>query len=144
MKTDYMLLNEAGDYYKGNPNYPFSEEVYKIIGACMEVHSILGKGFLEIVYKEAMIYEFKARKIPFEREKRLDVHYKDVVLPRHYFADFYVFDEVAVEVKAQDGIVESLYKQAVNYLAACKKPLGLLINFGEDSLKFKRVILTKN
>jgi len=143
MKTDYILLDEAGDYYKGNPNYPFSEEVYKIIGACMEVHSLLGKGFLEIVFKEAMVYEFKARNIPYEREKRLDIHYKDVILPRHYFADFYVFDEIAVEVKAQDGIVEGLYKQAVNYLAACKKPLGLLINFGEDSLKFKRVILTK-
>lgn len=143
METDYILLEEAADYYRNNPNFPFSEEVYKIIGVCMEVHSILGRGFLEIVYKEAMVYEFKARKIPFEREKRLDVYYKDVILPRYYFADFFVFDEIAVEVKAQDGIVEGLYKQTLNYLAACKKPLGLLINFGEDSLKFKRVILTK-
>ena len=78
-----------------------------------------------------------------KEKKKLEVHYKDVILPRHYFADFFVFNEIAVEVKAQEGIVEGLYKQAVNYLAACKKPLGLLINFGEDSLKFKRVILTK-
>ena len=94
MKTDYILLDEAGDYYKGNPSYPFSDEVYKIIGACMEIHSILGKGFLEIVYKEAMVYEFKARKIPYEREKKLEVHYKDAILPRHYFADFFVFSSI--------------------------------------------------
>lgn len=143
MKTDYILLDGAGDYFTGNPDYPFSDEVYKIVGACMEVHSVLGKGFLEIIYKDALEYEFKARGIPYLREMKLEVHYKDVILPHYYFADFFVFDEIIMEVKAQAGIVEELYKQTINYLAACHKPLGLLVNFGEDSLKFKRIILTK-
>ena len=143
MKTNYLLLDEAGDYLKGKNDHPFYDEVYKIIGACMEVHSVLGKGFLEIVYKDAMEYEFQLRGIPYEREKKLEVHYKDIILPRYYFADFFNYNEIIVEVKAQAGIVDELYKQTINYLAACKKQLGLLINFGEDSLKYKRVIFTK-
>lgn len=143
MKTDFILLDEAGDYNLNDQKYPFSKETYQIIGACMEVHSVLGKGFLEIVYKDALEYEFKLRKIPYERETRLDVHYKDIILPHYYFADFFVFGEIIVETKAQNGIIDELYKQTINYLAACHKTLGLLINFGEDSLKYKRIILTK-
>jgi|SRR6186713_46862 len=143
MKTNYILLDEAGDYLTGYHDYPFSEEVYKIIGACMDKHTELGKGFLEIVYKDALEYEFKLRQIPYEREKRLDIHYKDIILPRYYSADFFVFDEIILEAKAQEGIVDELYKQTINYLSACKKQLGVLVNFGENSLKYKRVILTK-
>jgi len=143
MKTNFILLDEAGDYLTGYHDYPLSEEVYKIIGACMDVHSELGKGFLEIVYKDALEYEFKLRQIPYEREKRLEVHYKDIILPRYYSADFFVFDEIILEAKAQEGIVDELYKQTINYLSACKKQLGVLVNFGENSLKYKRVILTK-
>ena len=64
------------------------EETYKIIGLCMEVHKILGKGFNEIVYKEALQYEFIKNNIPFEREKEYRIEYKDIVLSKHYFADF--------------------------------------------------------
>ena len=143
MKTNYILLDEADDDSMVKDDLPFYDEAYKIIGVCMEVHSVLGKGFLEIVYKDAMEYEFKMRGIPYQREKKLEVHYKDIILPRHYFADFFNYNEIIVEVKAQAGIVDELYKQTINYLSACKKPLGLLFNFGEDSLKYKRVILTK-
>jgi len=144
MKTDFILLDEAGDYLTGYHDYPFSDEVYRIIGACMEVHSELGKGFLEIVYKDALEYEFQLRQIPFVREKRLEVYYKDYLLPRYYSADFFVFDEIILEVKAQEGIIEDMYKQTINYLSACKKQLGVIVNFGENSLKYKRVILTKD
>jgi GxxExxY protein len=74
----------------------------------------------------------------------LEVFYKDIILPHYYFSDFFVFDEIILEIKAQQGIIDELYKQTINYLAASRKQLGLLVNFGEDSLKFKRVVLTKS
>ena len=144
METNNFLLDEGGNYFKGNPNYPFSNEVYKAVGCCMEVHKELGKGFLEIVYKDALEYEFQLQGIPYVREKKLEVYYKGIILPRHYTPDFYVFGKIMLEVKAQACIIEEFYKQSINYLAACRQPLGLLVNFGEDSLVFKRVILTKD
>jgi len=66
METEFIVLDEAANFYKSNENYPFQDEAYRIIGACMEVHSILGPGFLEIVYKDALEYEFKSRGISFE------------------------------------------------------------------------------
>ena len=83
------------------------------------------------------------RGIPFEREKKFEVHYKDIILPHSYFADFFVFNEIILEVKAQEGITDEFYKRTINYLAASKKQLGLIVNFGEDSLKYKRVIFSK-
>jgi len=86
--------------------YPLQTESYQIIGICMEVHSILGKGLLEIVYKDAIEYEFKCKKIPYEREKKYEVEYKDVILPHYFFADFVVFDKIILEVKSKKGITE--------------------------------------
>ncbi len=117
------------------------EEVYKIIGLCMEVHNILGKGHTEIVYKDALEYEFKINSIPFEREKEYKIHYKDIILPRKYNADFVVFEEIIFEVKAISQLTISDTKQTLNYLASSKNKLGLLVNFGEDSVKYKRIIL---
>ncbi len=124
-----------------NAKYPFKEESYRIIGICMEVHRILGKGFLEIVYKDALEYEFKKKGIPYEREKKYEIEYKDIILPHHFYADFVVFDKIILEVKAQQGIVENHIKWVINYLAASKCKLGLIVNFGEDSLITKRIIL---
>ena len=143
MKTDFLLLDEAVPYGDNPFEYPFQEEVYAIIGACMEVYNELGPGFLEIIYKDALEIEFTARNIPFEREKMLAVYYKGNELKRKYFADFFVNDQILLEVKAQEGIIEQLYPQTINYLAACQKPLGVLVNFGEASLKWKRLIFTK-
>lgn len=117
------------------------EESYKIIGLCMEVHKILGKGHSEVVYKDALEYEFKINSIPFEREKIYEIRYKDIILPRKYVADFVVFDEIIFEVKAISQLTNSDIKQTLNYLASSKNKLGLLANFGEDSLKYKRIIL---
>ncbi|WP_395075459.1 GxxExxY protein [Flavobacterium sp.] len=117
------------------------DEIYKIVGLCMEVHKILGKGHSEVVYKDALEYEFKANNIPFEREKEYKIQYKDIVLPRKYNADFVVFDEIIFEVKAISQLTISDTKQTLNYLACSKNRLGLLVNFGEDSLKYKRIIL---
>lgn len=120
--------------------YPLQKESFEIIGVCMEVHRILGKGLLEIVYKDAIEYEFKKRNIPYEREKKYEVGYKDIILPHHYFADFVVYNKVILEVKAQNGIVDKHLRWVINYLAISKCPLGLITNFGEDSLVTKRVI----
>lgn len=117
------------------------EEVYKIIGLCMEVHNILGKGHTEVVYKDALEYEFQINSIPFEREKEYKIHYKDIILPRKYNADFVVFEEIIFEVKAISQLTISDTKQTLNYLASSKNKLGLLVNFGEDSVKYKRIIL---
>ena len=121
--------------------YPLQKESYQIIGVCMEVHRILGRGLLEIVYKDAIEYEFNRKEIPYEREKKYEVEYKGLILPHYFFADFVVFDKIILEIKAQKGIVEEHYNWVINYLAISKCPLGLIINFGENSLVTKRVVL---
>ena len=121
--------------------YPLQKESYEIIGICMEVHRILGRGFLEIVYKDALEYEFDVRGIPYEREKKYEVPYKEIILQHKFQADFVVFDDIILEVKAQKGIVEDHYRWVLNYLAISKCSLGLIVNFGEDSLVTKRLIL---
>lgn len=88
--------------------YPLQKESYQIIGVCMEVHRILGKGLLEIVYKDAIEYEFKKKKIQYEREKKYEVEYKEIILPHYFFADFVVFDNIILEVKAQKGILMNI------------------------------------
>jgi GxxExxY protein len=117
------------------------DETYKIIGLCMEVHTILGKGHSEKVYGDALEYEFKTNHIPYERERKYNIEYKEITLPRYYFSDFTVFDEIIIELKAIERLSSSEIKQTLNYLAASKNKIGLLVNFGEDSLKYKRVIL---
>lgn len=121
--------------------YPLQKESYQIIGICMDVHRTLGKGFLEIVYKDAIEYEFNKNNISYEREKKYEVDYKGVILPHYFFADFVVFDNIILEVKAQKGIVDKHYSWVLNYLAISKCTLGLIVNFGEDSLITKRLIL---
>lgn len=129
-----QTINYMDDIY-------LKEESYKIIGLCMEVHRILGKGHSEVVYKDALEYEFKINSIPFEREKIYEIEYKEIILPRKYVADFVVYDEIIFEVKAISQLTNSDIKQTLNYLASSKNKLGLLTNFGEDSLKYKRIIL---
>jgi len=117
------------------------EESYKIIGICMEVHKILGKGHSEKVYGDALEYEFQKNKIPYSRELKYNIAYKDIILSSYYFADFVIFDQIILEIKAIMTLSSSEIKQTLNYLAASKNKLGLLVNFGEDSLKYKRIIL---
>jgi GxxExxY protein len=121
--------------------YPLQKESYKVIGICMEVHRILGKGLLENVYKDALEYEFSKNNILYEREKKFEVKYKEIILSHHYIADFIVFDKIILEVKAKSNVVEENFAQVINYLALSKCPLGLLVNFGDESLAYKRIIL---
>lgn len=119
----------------------FKNESYKIIGICMEVHKLLGKGFLEIVYKDALEYQFAINNIPYEREKEFAIKYKSKILPHKYYADFVLYNNIILEVKAVNGIIDEFIKQTLNYLAVSKCKLGLIVNFGEESLKYKRVVL---
>lgn len=88
-----------------------------------------------------MEYEFSLNNIPFEREKEYRITYKDIILSRKYNADFVVYGKIIFEVKAISQLTVSDAKQTLNYLASSKNKLGLLVNFGEDSLKYKRLIL---
>lgn len=119
----------------------YKEESYKIIGICMVVHSILGKRHSEVVYKDALEYEFQKAKIPYSREKQYKIRYKEIILPHHYNADFVIYDKIILEVKAIECLTNSHIKQTLNYLAASKLKMGLLVNFGEDSLTYKRIVL---
>ena len=121
--------------------YPFKEECYRIIGACMAVHNELGCGFLEPVYQEALSLEFTEQGIPFQKEKVLDVYYKKYLLDKKYVADFYCFEEVILELKAIDALNPVHIAQVLNYLKATGKKIGLLVNFGATTLQYKRVIL---
>ena len=120
--------------------YPLQEQTNLIIGIGIEVHKILGLGFLEIVYKDALEYEFKKRNIFFEREKVYDVPYKEIILPHKFYADFVVFDEVILEVKAKEGIAPEDMAQTLNYLKCSGCKVGLILNFGRIKLNIKRVV----
>jgi len=119
----------------------YKDEAFKIIGCCMEVHRELGKGHDEVIYKDALEIEFQRQGIPFKRELEFKLAYKGVILPHKYFADFVVLDKIILEAKAIGCLIDSHVKQTLNYLAASKLKLGLLVNFGEDSLNYKRVVL---
>jgi len=115
-------------------------ETYAVIGAAMEVHRILGCGFLEAVYRAALIVELQERSIPLAREVPFRVTYKDCVLPVGYRADIVCFNEVIVEVKAALDLGPIEQAQAINYLRASGLHRALLLNFGGPSLTFKRFV----
>lgn len=118
----------------------YKQEVYSIIGAAMEVHTVLGCGFLEAVYQEALRLEFSNRNIPCEAEKLIQINYKGIVLKKYYQADFVCYDKIIVELKALSALSSEHESQLLNYLKATNIQLGLLINFGQKQLSYKRFI----
>ncbi|MBR5631047.1 MAG: GxxExxY protein [Bacteroidales bacterium] len=116
----------------------YKKETYNIIGAAMEVHKTLGMGFLESVYQEAMEVELAKRSIPFVSQKRIQIQYKDVLLNQYYIADLFCYDKIIVELKAVSTILPEHEAQIINYIHATGIKLGMLLNFGEESLYFKR------
>ena len=120
----------------------FKEEVYAIAGAMFEVYKTLGPGFLEPVYQEALSVEFSLRGIPFEREKPLEIFYKDVKLEKKYVADFVCYNQIILELKALPRLTNIEAAQLINYLKITKTRLGLLANFGSlQRLEWKRYVL---
>ena len=118
----------------------YKNESYKIIGACMEVHRELGCGFLESIYQEALAKEFILQNIIVEREKQILIDYKGFSLDKHFFVDFICFDEIILELKATDILTSKHEAQVINYLKATNMKLGLLVNFGNEKLEYKRLV----
>ncbi len=119
----------------------YKDESYEIIGKCMKVHNNLGPGFLEIVYKDALEFEFRKVGIPFEREKEYVVRYEEIILPHKFYADFVVYNKIILEVKGVSAIAEEFIAQSINYLKVSGNKLALLVNFGELKLNYKRLVL---
>jgi GxxExxY protein len=119
----------------------FKKESYSIIGAAMEVHRTLGKGFLESVYQESLGLEFIKRQVPFSKEQNLELFYKGEKLSKYFVADFICFDKIILELKSVSFLTTDHEAQVFNYLKATKLNLALLINFGANSLQYKRIVL---
>ena len=133
------MLKEYGNTGKGN-RIVLKEETFAIIGACMEVHKILGRSFSEKVYQDALEQELKLRGIPFEREKHFLVNYRGVTLAHDFFADFLCYDKVVVELKAVSELDNENREQIINYIHAADKQVGLLFNFRTPSLTYERFV----
>ena len=118
----------------------YKDLTYKIIGTTMEVHNVLGPGYLEAVYQKVMADEFDLRKIDYEEQVILKVDYKGNVIGE-YRADYLVDEKVVVEIKAIKRISEIQEAQLINYLKGTGYKIGLLINFGAISLEHKRRVL---
>ena len=125
-----------------NKKYKHSELTSKIIGCAMEVHKHLGNGFQEVVYQRALEIEFRLQGINAQREFVMPLSYKgeDIGTRR---VDFFVEEKVMVEIKAILQLEDVHLAQAINYLEAYNLEVGLLINFGSNSLQFKRVMNKK-
>ncbi len=128
----------------GDNKLIFEQETFKIIGACMKVHRNLGSGFLESVYQEALEKEFKSQQINFQRQLKLKLIYDGQPMKKFFVADFVCYDKILVEIKAASFLVKDAEAQVINYLKSTELPLGLLINFGQKSLVWKRFINTPN
>jgi len=136
-----MHLRIRGNKNETMTDIIYKEESYNIIGKCFEVHNNLGPGFLEIVYKDALEYEFRKAGILYEREKKYDVNYKDIILSHCFYADFVIFDNIILEVKAVSGIADEFIVQSINYLKVSNNKLAIIVNFGELKLSSKRIVL---
>ncbi|MDR0307350.1 MAG: GxxExxY protein [Chitinispirillales bacterium] len=121
-----------------NEQYKYSELTSKIIGCAMAVHKVLGNGFQEVIYQRALAIEFGLVGIRFQREFEMPVYYKEKRIGTRR-VDFLVEEIISVELKAATNLEDRHFAQAINYLEAYNLEIGLLINFGEMSLKFKRL-----
>jgi GxxExxY protein len=120
----------------------FRNEVYEIIGCAIEVHRILGSGFLEAVYQEALEFELRQKEIPYTANKPLVVTYKGIRLRKEFVADFVCKDIILLEIKALDGLTGREEAQVINHLKVSNFRIGLLINFGSiRKLEWKRIIV---
>ncbi len=115
-------------------------QTYAIIGAAQRVHAELRFGFYERIYQDALEFEFQESSIPYVREKAIAVMYKGKKLGDPYFADFYCYDDVIVELKAINRLSKIEEAQVIHYLKATGKTRALLFNFGKASLEIRRFV----
>jgi GxxExxY protein len=121
----------------------YEELTHKIIGCAMKVHSTLGSGFQEVIYQRALSIEMEKHGLGFAREMEMTIFYEDVDIGTRR-VDFFVEDKIMVELKAVSALDDLHLAQATNYLEAYNLPVGLLINFGSNSMGFKRVYNIKH
>lgn len=141
MITQMTQKSKAQITQMGNKkNFPLKEITYQIIGIAMKIHKQLGPGFLEAVYEEALIIEFRKNKIGFKNQVSLDIYYEGYKLKKKYRADFIINDKILIEVKKIGKLTKIDEMQMINYLKAANLKVGLLLNFGGTSLQWKRII----
>ncbi len=121
-----------------NAQYKYSDLTAKIIGCAMEAHSRLGNGFQEVIYQRALAIEFHLANIAFSREHEMPIFYREEQIGTRR-VDFLVENLISVELKAIVNLEDVHLAQAINYLEAYNLEIGLLINFGDTSLRFKRL-----
>ena len=115
------------------------KDIYDVVGVAMEVHKILGRGLAEPIYQEAFVVEMEKRGMHVEREKALRLHYKDVLLEKTYFADFY-YQGIIIEFKSVEEIDSDHRAQLMNYMRIAQVNRGILFNFGERNLHTERYL----
>jgi GxxExxY protein len=114
------------------------EITHRIIGCAMKVHRVLGNGFQEVIYQRALAIELKRQELSYQREMEMSIYYENINIGTRR-VDFFVEDNIMVEIKAVMKLEEVHLAQAMNYCQAYNLPIGLLINFGAKSMEFKRV-----
>ncbi|MBK8087826.1 MAG: GxxExxY protein [Chitinophagaceae bacterium] len=124
------------------PEYKYSEITERIIGCAMRVHSKMGNGYREVIYQRCLALEFEKEGLSFEREFEISVYYGENIVGKRR-VDFLVQNVISVELKAVVELDNENLNQALNYLEAYRKEVGLLINFGAKKFQFKRLINSK-
>jgi len=122
--------------------FDFNDCTSRIIGCAMRIHSFLGNGFQEVIYQRALELEFSAEELEYQREMEMSIYYRDTYIGKRR-VDFFVDNEIMVEIKAVKELQDVHLAQGINYLEAYKMKTGLLINFGSKSLTFKRLFNRK-
>lgn len=122
--------------------YKYSALTGKIIGCALEVHKVLGNGFQEVIYQRALEVEFKRTGILYHREFEMPIIYKNEHVGTRR-VDFLVEEHISVELKAIIKLENVHFAQAINYLEAYNLEIGLLLNFGSESLEMKRLLNSK-
>src|SRR5690606_18383608 len=133
-----LSLHDALPIYMVNENHKYSALTGRIIGCAMTVHSALGNGFQEVIYQRALALELEENGVCFEREFKMPIFYRSRQIGTRR-VDFLVNRLISVEIKAVIKLEDVHLAQAINYLEAYNLEIGLLINFGERSLNFKRL-----
>ena len=123
-------------------SFLYKDETYAIHGALFEVYRVLGCGFLEAVYQQALEMELTQRNIPFASQVEIDVEYKGMKLEQTYRADLVCYDKIILELKAVQHLLPEHEAQLQNYLRATKMRVGLLVNFGHyPKVEIKRIAI---
>lgn len=120
----------------------YKDESYAVMGACFEVHRVMGAGFLESVYQECLGIEFADQGIAAVPRRQLQLSYKNRILKSVYVPDFQCFEKIILEIKGVSDLTDNHRAQVLNYLKATGCRLGLLVNFGrQGKLQWERLVL---